>query len=208
MSNMANANIKNEISVDAEIKQEVLENDNTEKKNSSDAESDDSASYNYEEYRGIALRFALDIEHYLTRCYDIFIKGHSDIEEESINLTEACKMTLRGSINRYKSSDYYSVFLTYARFEDRYERLEAAFKKILLFRANTLSHSEFLRASALYMLAAFDLSATQGFIEAPDIAVDCMAEALTTTQQRQYLFLWTTPEFMAAIEREKMSPTG
>lgn len=176
--------------VDSEIKQDVTDDSDTEKENISDAGSNDSATSNYGDVVQISLCFAFNIERYLTRCYDIYLHRKSEIKEERLGLTEACKMTLRGSINRYKSSEYQSVFLTFAHVENRCNRLEATFHKILLHKANVLSHSEFLRASALYILAAYDLKAIAGFNEAPEIVVDIIAEAIASTQQREYLILW------------------
>lgn len=192
--------------VDTEIKRDVTDDSDTEKENISDAGSYDSAANNYEDVARISLCFALNIERYLTRCYDLFLHRKSEIIEENIDLTEACKMTLRGSINRYKSSEYQSVFLTFAHVENRIDRLEAMLLKILLHKANVLSHSEFLRASALYILAAYDLKAMAGFNEAPEIVVDAIAEAIASTQQRQYLILWIPPSEYQAGELNEFEP--
>lgn len=187
---MANVNIEKKVPVDAEIKQDVMDDSETEKENISDDSSDLSSISNYTDIVRISLGFTLNIERYLTRCYDIFLHRQSEIKEENIELPEACKMTLRGSINRYKSSDYQSVFLTFAHVENGYNRLENMLRRVLFHKAKVLSHSEFLRTCALYILAAYDLKAMGGLNEAPELVVDTIAEVISATQQREYLILW------------------
>ena len=166
-----------EIPFEAESGQESIED--------SDAD-DDFKEYLYD----TSVHFVHNFDLYLTRCYDIFHRGISDIEEETIDLPRDCKVLLRGSVGRYKSTNFYNKYYPYVHLENRYEELKGAFRHDLIYKGESIVHSEFLRLGALYFLTAYDLKTRAKFDEAPNSAFDALIDGILLTKQQEFIHLW------------------